>query len=72
MVLRDKNTLLIIGCLLSLVASYEAGNMVIDSEVIIEKQTVTNIRTYFWYDIPRILLAYLNNEGDYKTEMYKM
>jgi len=28
----------------------------------------TNI---FWEDIPRILLAYLNKEGDCKTEMYK-
>jgi len=47
MVLRGKNAFLIIGCILSVVASYEAGNTIIESEVIIEKQTATKIRTYF-------------------------
>jgi len=45
--LRGKNALIIIGCVLSLVASYEAGNMVIDSEGTIEEKAATNIRTYF-------------------------
>jgi hypothetical protein len=44
--IKRQNALLIIGCVLSLVASYEAGNMVIDFEGITEEQTATNIRTY--------------------------